>query len=88
VNAKIQPEIYRALIMNMLLFIPLGMTFPFALPNRFKNRVVVTIGSAAVISSLIEFVQFCFCLGLCETDDVNTLGAVFRYDFCFPGYDT
>jgi glycopeptide antibiotics resistance protein len=77
VKAKIDPEFYRTLIMNMLLFLPFGMTFPFALPNRFKNGVVVTIGSAAVMSILIEFVQFCFLLGLCETDDVimNTLGA-------------
>jgi glycopeptide antibiotics resistance protein len=78
VNAKIQPEIYRTLIMNMLLFIPFGMTFPFALSNRFINRVAITIVSAAVMSILIEFAQFCFRLGLCETDDVimNTLGAV------------
>jgi glycopeptide antibiotics resistance protein len=63
--------------MNMLLFIPFGMTFPFALPNRFKNKVAVTIGTAFVISLVVEFMQFCFRLGLCETDDVimNTLGA-------------
>jgi glycopeptide antibiotics resistance protein len=79
VNAKIQPEIYRTLVMNMLLFLPLGLTFPFSLPQKVKNKVGVTIGVAAVISTMIEFVQFCFHLGLCETDDVimNTLGAAF-----------
>jgi glycopeptide antibiotics resistance protein len=79
VNAKNQPEFYRTLIMNILLFLPFGLTFPFTLPQKVKNKVGVTIGVATVISTMIEFVQFCFCLGLCETDDVimNTLGAAF-----------
>jgi glycopeptide antibiotics resistance protein len=77
VNAKTQPDIYRSLIMNVILFLPFGMTLPFALPNGFKNKVAITVGSAAVISIVVEFIQFCFGLGLCETDDVimNTLGA-------------
>jgi glycopeptide antibiotics resistance protein len=63
--------------MNVMLFLPFGMTLPFALPNGFKNKVTITVGSAAVISIVVEFIQFCFGLGLCETDDVimNTLGA-------------
>ena len=74
VAARTTSERYRSLVANILLFIPFGMTRPFCL-KRYPVR--STIIAAAGFSMMIELVQFVFCLGLCETDDVifNTLGA-------------
>lgn len=76
--AKSNSEIYRSLFMNILLFIPLGVFMPYFLsgkPN--KKNIFITIGFGVFLSVLIEFLQYQFELGRCETDDVlsNTLGA-------------
>ena len=64
--------------MNALLFVPLGLSMPYCLSKKpYKRNVFITIGFAAVLSAGIEFLQYCYRLGRCETDDViaNTLGA-------------
>ena len=78
------PEVYRAIIANILLFVPLGLSLPFVLrhplirPNR-KSRhpIRTTLLTAAAFSAVIEISQYVFSLGFCETDDVifNTSGA-------------
>ena len=85
VEAKEQKEMYRELLMNVLLFVPFGLSVPFALtPGKAGERrvkvwcFIVTIVVAVVLSVAIEAVQYRFALGRCETDDVlaNTLGAL------------
>ena len=77
-NAKIQPELYRAMFMNLILFMPLGMSMPFVLPEKVRMKVLLTIGTGLLLSVAVETVQYVFRLGKCETDDVivNTAGAV------------
>lgn len=75
VEAGIQPEMYRSMLMNVFLFVPVGLSLPFVLSKR-KHPVLVTVIIACLFSVSIEAMQYCFSLGLCETDDVimNTLG--------------
>lgn len=76
-EAKIQPEIYRSMLMNVFLFFPLGLTLPFALPERWKGKVLLAVGFAFLLSAGIEFAQYYFYLGRAEVDDIicNTFGA-------------
>lgn len=90
--AKIQPEIYRSMLMNVFLFFPLGLTLPYALPKKWKHNVLIAILFALTLSITIEFLQYYFHLGRAETDDVicNTLGCAigtiaFRLNGIFEG---
>lgn len=78
VLAQQQPELYRSFFMNALLFVPLGISMPYCLSKKpYKRNIFITIGLACVLSAVIEFLQYYYHLGRCETDDViaNTLGA-------------
>lgn len=77
-NAKIQPELYRTMFMNVLLFMPFGLSFPFALNNKIWYSVCITALIGLGLSICVEVLQYVFCLGRCETDDVimNTLGVI------------
>lgn len=72
------PEMYRAMVMNIFLFIPFGLTLPYILPRKIKKIGVFTCSIAAVFSLVIELFQLFFGLGRCEIDDVimNTVGAL------------
>lgn len=77
-QAQLQPEMYRSFFMNASFFVPIGLTMPYILSKKtYKRNVFITIGFAAVLSAVIEFLQYYYHLGRCETDDViaNTLGA-------------
>lgn len=76
VRAQVQPELYRSMLMNVFLFFPLGLSLPYALPEKWKHNALVAILFALALSITIEFLQYYFCLGRAETDDVlcNTLG--------------
>ena len=78
-EAKIQPEMYRSMLMNCLMFLPFGLTLPFALPKNQKHKFLTTVLSAMTLSLLIELSQYIFSLGRAEVDDIicNTLGAAF-----------
>lgn len=77
--ARTQPELYREMLMNIFLFFPLGLTFSNALPQRLNRwvRIGITTLFACLLSTVIEYTQYHFSLGMAETDDVicNTLGA-------------
>ena len=77
VKAMDEVELYRSMLMNLCLFLPLGLSLPFALFEKFKHNVLITIAFALLLSIGVETVQYFFILGLCETDDVimNALGA-------------
>lgn len=78
--AKQQPELYREMLMNVFLFVPLGLTLPNALPDRRKrtSRGLMAVLAALILSVVIEWLQYRYALGTTETDDVlcNTLGAL------------
>lgn len=77
VEARANREIYRALYMNLLLFVPFGMLAP-ALWQRFGRRwFCLTLLSASLFSAVIEIMQMLLHAGRCEIDDViaNTIGA-------------
>lgn len=77
--ARQQPELYRAMLMNVFLFFPLGLTLSNALPQKWHRwgRIILTTLVGCALSAGIEYVQYRYALGLAETDDVicNTLGA-------------
>jgi glycopeptide antibiotics resistance protein len=66
------------MLMNVFLFFPLGLTLPYALPEKWNRKGLLTIFLAQVFSIGIELAQYHFHLGRAETDDVicNTLGCV------------
>ena len=77
--ARQQPELYRAMLMNVFLFFPLGLTLSNALPRKWHRwgRIILTTLVGCALSAGIEYAQYRYALGLAETDDVicNTLGA-------------
>lgn len=76
--AHIQPELYREMLMNALLFLPLGLTLSHAFSDRLPRwgRLLLTVICGCLLSTGIEYVQYRFSLGMVETADVicNTLG--------------
>lgn len=78
INAQIEPELYRTMYMNMLLFLPLGLSLPFVIRKKMWYNTPVTVLFALGLSACIEIVQYIFAIGKCEIDDVimNTLGSV------------
>ena len=77
--ARIQPEIYREMLMNVFLFFPLGLTLSNALPRKWHRwgRIFLTTLVGCAFSVGIEYAQYRYALGMAEVDDVicNTLGA-------------
>ena len=78
-EAKIEPQIYRSLLMNVLLFTPFGMGLGAVLyrDNRSWRSVLLTVSIAFVFSICVETTQYFAKLGRAEADDVlaNSLGA-------------
>lgn len=75
--AKIQPEMYRSMLMNVFLFVPIGLSLPFVL-GQGRIPEFFTVLAALAFTAGIEYLQYRYALGWCEVDDVimNTLGAV------------
>ena len=78
IEAQKHREMYRSLLMNVLLFVPFGLTLPYTLLEKWTCRALISIVIAVVISICIESFQFIFKLGCAEIDDVlmNTFGSV------------
>ncbi len=79
-EAKLQPEIYRAMLMNVALFVPFGLSASQLLPRRIPDaiKLICTALIGAIFSITIEYCQYRFYLGTTEIDDVicNTFGAL------------
>lgn len=71
---EIKNKMWCDIIKNILLFIPFG----FLLPSKTFFRVILY---GFFVSFSIEGLQFLFCLGICELDDVmnNVLGTILGY---------
>jgi len=70
-------SIFPQLLLNVVLFVPLGLAMPFICKKSSLLKVSLT---GLSMSFIVEFVQF-FIGRTCETDDLicNTLGAVVGY---------
>lgn len=77
-RAKIQPEMYRSMLMNVFLFVPLGLSLPFIFGGSTAKRILLTNLIGLLLSVTVEAIQYFCSLGMSETDDVicNTLGTV------------
>lgn len=69
---------------NILFFVPFGFLYPekVTLHSVFKDkRWLLILTTGILFSVFIEIIQYIFCLGLCETDDVlcNGLGGFLGY---------
>ena len=75
-RAKIQPELYRSMLMNVFLFVPLGLSLLYVLGGGTAKRILLTILIGFLLSVTVEAIQYFGNLGMTETDDVicNTLG--------------
>lgn len=75
-RAKIQPEMYRSMLMNVFLFVPLGLSLPFVFGGGTGKRILLTVLVGLFLSVTIEAIQYFGKLGMAETDDVicNTAG--------------
>lgn len=75
-RAKIQPEMYRSMLMNVFLFVPLGLSLPFIFGGSTRKRILLTIMAGLLLSITVEAIQFFAHLGMAETDDVicNSVG--------------
>lgn len=73
-----QPEMYRSMLMNVFLFVPLGMSLVFVFNGSVLKRILLTVLVGFLLSVAVETIQFFFSLGMAETDDVicNTVGAL------------
>ncbi|MBQ8683165.1 MAG: VanZ family protein [Clostridia bacterium] len=73
-----QPQQWRAMFMNILLFAPLGGCLPYLLPGGPGRRVWGTVAVGAAISLAIEVVQQLTLIGCLQTEDwlLNTLGTL------------
>ena len=78
-SARVQPELYREMLMNVFLFFPLGLTLSNALLRKWHRwlRIILTTLVGCALSAGIEYTQYRYALGMAEVDDVicNTLGA-------------
>ncbi len=64
------------MLMNIFLFVPLGLALPFTLPAKWKHNFLWAILIGLAFSCIIEALQYILALGRCEIDDVimNTIG--------------
>ncbi len=76
--AQRQKEYYRTMFMNVALFVPLGLFFPYADGGRKRSRLLRILLTGVMFSFLIEILQFALMRGETEVDDVimNTLGTL------------
>lgn len=79
-ESKVQPEYWRSMFMNVILFIPASIALPFVLHSirGFHREVMVSLISMLLLSVFVEALQYFLSNGQAETADVvcNFLGAV------------
>lgn len=75
--AKVYPDVYSQMVLNVVLFLPFGLSMPFCVKDRVKHPALVTIVTALLLSVIVEILQYVFSCGYSEIDDVmlNVFGA-------------
>lgn len=76
--ARENPELYRSMLMNVFLFMPLGLSLVYVWRGGIPKRLLLTVLTGLLLSLIVETVQYMGSLGFAEADDVicNTLGAL------------
>ena len=86
-----RPELLAENVMNVIVFIPVGMMLGLDTQNKAPSgwrtriaRIALIIGAGLIISISIEAMQYFFHRGFAETDDVmhNTVGCMIGYGIC------
>ncbi len=82
-SAKDFPDVYNQMMLNVVLFVPIGLTFPFAF--RFGFAPLLAVITALFISFSVEFLQYTFSRGYFDTSDLilNVFGAFCGTLACF-----
>lgn len=77
--ARQEVEVYRLILLNILMFLPFGIVIPFWL-KKLKHNMLFSVVFGFSFSLCIEIIQFVFRIGTFEIDDIifNTIG-------CFIG---
>ena len=76
---KTSPEMYRTMVMNVVMFLPFGMTLPFSFSmKKIYINVLISIAIGFSVSFCVESVQYILSIGRAESADVmcNTFGMV------------
>ncbi|MBQ3355845.1 MAG: VanZ family protein [Oscillospiraceae bacterium] len=80
-KAREEDEYYRSMVLNAILFVPLGLSLSVLLSQKLTpgKCVALTVLIGLLISAGLETLQYAFALGKTETDDVimNTFGTFF-----------
>lgn len=74
-----QISLFRNIVLNILLFVPLGFLLPFYSKKMQKFYITIPIG--CFITLIIEILQFVTKIGIFEIDDIlnNSIGVVIGY---------
>ena len=78
----------RTTLMNIVLFIPFGVSAPFVMNKSTSKKVLRTVFAAFILSVAIETIQYTLALGRTEIDDVacNVIGAAIGTLAFIPSY--
>lgn len=70
---------WRNIVLNILLFVPLGILVPMW--NKKWNKLYIILPIGLVTTLLIEFIQYAFKIGVFESDDIlnNVIGVILGY---------
>ena len=76
--AQTHSDIYLEMMLNVVLFFPVGLTMPFVMNGIVKRPIITTLLSAIALSTVIEVMQYILMRGYAEIDDVifNTVGVL------------
>lgn len=76
---QMQISLFRNIILNILLFVPLGFLLPFYSKKLQKSYITILVG--VVTTLIIEIIQYITNMGIFEIDDVfnNTIGTIIGY---------
>lgn len=76
---KMEISLFRNIVLNILLFVPLGALIPMYSDKLKKSYIVISIGF--LFSLIIEGIQYITRMGIFEVDDIfnNTIGVLIGY---------
>lgn len=76
---QMQISLFRNIILNILLFVPLGFLLPFYSKKLQKSYITILVG--VVTTLVIEIIQYITGMGIFEIDDIfnNTVGTIIGY---------
>lgn len=85
-SAQSQPEYFRIIFMNVILFYPFGMFLSGILDFKWYISIIIVATCGIMFSFGVEYMQYHQSLGIFEIDDIifNTFGTVLGYVISIP----